>query len=323
MALVATGAQLERLCRGYRAVVEGERAPAPEERSVRLRQLPGGMVKLELVLEPDEADLILRAVDRAREVHAEQSAPAASAFPGPPDQQPAESGGVSAETSWPSRADGAVRLAESFLAGHPVTGTGGERFQVMVHLDQEVLGPDGAWTGTLEDGSRVSAETLRRVACDCGLVAVSHDGEALNIGRRARSIPPAIRRALMLRDRGCAFPGCTHTRFLHAHHIEHWLHGGRTSLDNLVTLCTFHHHLVHEGGWTITAVADGALVFHSPAGNPLAPEPPRERVDNVLVWLREWAEESNLDLGPDVNVPLGDGTKPDYDLAVSGLLSAG
>jgi hypothetical protein len=61
----------------------------------------------------------------------------------------------SAETCWPSRADGAVKLAESFLAGHPVSGTGGERFQVMVHLDQEVLGPDGAWTDTLEDGTRV------------------------------------------------------------------------------------------------------------------------------------------------------------------------
>ena len=161
------------------------------------------------------------------------------------------------------------------------------------------------------------------MACDCGLVAVHHDGEALNIGRRARTIPPAIRRALMLRDHGCGFPGCTHTWFLHAHHIEHWLHGGSTSLDNLVMLCTFHHHLVHEGGWTITAVADGAFVFHSPAGKPLAPEPPRERVDDALVWLRDWAEESSLDLGPEVNMPQGDGAKPDYELAVSGLLAAG
>jgi hypothetical protein len=108
----------------------------------------------------------------------------------------------------------------------------------VVHLDQEVLGPDGALTATLEDGSRISAETLRRVACDCGIVTVGRDGEALNIGRRARSIPPAIRRALMLRDRGCAFPGCTHASFLHAHHIQHWLHGGKTSMDNLVMLCT-------------------------------------------------------------------------------------
>jgi hypothetical protein len=161
------------------------------------------------------------------------------------------------------------------------------------------------------------------VACDCSLVPVRHDGEELNIGRRARSVPPAIRRALMLRDHGCAFPGCTHTRFLHAHHIEHWLHGGSTSLENLVMLCTFHHHLVHEGGWTITAEADGVLAFHSPVGKPLAQEPPRERMDNALVWLREWAQERDLDLGPEVNTPQGDGTNPGYELAVSGLVSAG
>ncbi|MGO9308873.1 MAG: DUF222 domain-containing protein [Spirochaetia bacterium] len=330
MALIATGAQLERLCRGYREVLDGERMPAPEERSVRQRLLPGGMVKLELVLEPDEADLILRAVERAREVHArdaeplEAEAPGALAVPAAQGETEAvEAAGVSAETPWPSRADGAVKLAESFLAGNPVTGTGGERFQVMVHVDQEVLGPDGAWAATQEDGTRVSAETLRRVACDCGLVAIGGDGEALNIGRRARSIPPAIRRALMLRDRGCTFPGCTHTAFLHGHHVEHWLHGGETSLENLVILCTFHHHLVHEGGWIVTSGADGAFAFRSPAGTLLAPDPPRELVDDTLDWLREWADERNMDLGHDVNLPQWDGKRPDYDGAVGWLLAAG
>ncbi len=330
MALVATGAQLEQLCRGYRAVSAEEAAPRPEERSVRRRLLPGGMVKLELVLEPDEADLVLRAVQRAREVRAE----AAEAAEEPPKEaavEPSvEAAGVSAEaygnrssTCWPSAADGAVKLAESFLAGHPVSGTGGERFQVVVHFGQEPLGGDGEWAATLEDGTRVSAETFRRVACDCGLVAAGGNGEKLDIGRRTRSIPPAIRRALMLRDRGCAFPGCDHARFLHGHHIEHWLHGGETRLGNIVLLCTFHHHLVHEGGWTITASADGAFLFHSPVGTPLAPMPPWERADNVLAWLSEWADERNLDLGPDVNMPLWDGTKPDYELAVSALLEAG
>ncbi len=330
MALIATGAQLERLCRGYREVLDGERMPVPEERSVRQRLLPGGMVKLELVLEPDEADLILRAVERAREVHArdaeplEAEAPGALAVPAAQGETEAvEAAGVSAETRWPSRADGAVKLAESFLAGNPVTGTGGERFQVMVHVDQEVLGPDGAWAATQEDGTRVSAETLRRVACDCGLVAIGGDGEALNIGRRARSIPPAIRRALMLRDRGCAFPGCIHTAFLHGHHIEHWLHGGETSLNNLVMLCTFHHHLVHEGGWTVTAGADSVFAFHSPAGTLLAPQPPHELVNDTLDWLRRWADERNLDLGHDVNMPQWDGKTPDYDCAAEWLLAAG
>ncbi|HUJ74170.1 MAG TPA: DUF222 domain-containing protein, partial [bacterium] len=262
MALLATGAQLERLCRGYRGVLEGQRRPTPEERSVSRRQLPGGMVKLELVLEPDEADLILRAVERAREVRAREAEPH-SQEPEPPRPE-AETTSVSAERGWPSRADGAVRVAESFLADHQVRGTGGERFQVVVHLDQEVLGPDGPWAATLEDGSRVSSEALRRVACDCGLLAVGRDGEALNIGRRARSIPPAIRRLLRLRDPGCAFPGCTHTQFLHAHHIRHWLHGGETSLDNLAMLCSAHHHLVHE----LSALGLRALLpsAHLPAG---------------------------------------------------------
>ena len=322
MALIATGAQLERLCRGYRGVLDGERTAAPEERSVRHRLLPGGLVKLELVLEPDEADLILRAIERAREVHARQAVVLEAEAPRAPAEA-VEAACASAETCWPSRADGAVKLAESFLAGNPVTGTGGERFQVMVHLDQEALGPDGAWAGTLEDGTRVSAETLRRVACDCGLVAASGDGEALNIGRRARSIPPAIRRALMLRDRGCAFPGCTHTAFLHGHHVEHWLHGGETSLDNLVMLCTFHHHLVHEGGWTVTAGADSVFVFHSPVGTLLAREPPRELIDSTRDWLREWANERNLYLDHNVNMPQWDGKTPDYNSAVGWLLAAG
>jgi len=161
------------------------------------------------------------------------------------------------------------------------------------------------------------------VACDCGLVAVAHEGQELNIGRRTRSIPPAIRRALKLRDHGCAFPGCTHTRFVHAHHVEHWLHGGSTSLENLVMLCSFHHHMVHEGGWRVTAEADGVFCFHSPFGIPLAPAPPRERVGDGVAWIRGWAEENGLDIGPGINLPQGDGKKLDYDLAISGLLAAG
>ena len=200
-------------------------------------------------------DLVMRAIDCAREAQAGESKSAAhdaqsgaaaetesterDAEVRAPARKPSESGAdqpaadasgestdVSAEMAWPSRVDGVIGLAESFLAGHRARGSGGDRFQVMVHLDQDVLGGENEWSATLEDGSRVSAESLRRVACDCAVVAVGQSGESLNIGRRSRSIPAALRRALMVRDGGCAFPGCTHTRFLHGHHIEHWLHGG-------------------------------------------------------------------------------------------------
>ena len=310
VALAATGAQLERICRGYRNALAADEPPAPEDRSVRQRILRGGMVRLEIVLSPDEADLVLRAVDRAREVHAE----AEKGEKDPADTSERDPHHLPDEARWPSRADGAIALAESFLAGHPVTGTGGERYQVMVHVDQDALGPDGSIAATLEDGTHVSAETLRRVACDCGLVALSGDGEQLNIGRRARGIPPAIRRVLMLRDHGCAFPGCTHRRFLHGHHIRHWLHGGETSVDNLVILCTFHHRLVHEGGWTIERRDNGDLVFSSPVGKVVPSQPER--------LVREWEEEHGLDLGPEVNEPQWDGSPPDYDWTVGALLAA-
>ena len=323
VAVVATGAQLERLCRGYRRALAPNEAVAPEERSVRRRDLPGGMVRLEIVLAPDEADLVLRALDRAREVaHGETGASADA------QNREAEQEDVSAEASapgstWPSRADGMVALAESFLAGNPASGSGGERFQVMVHVDQDPLAPDGVVGATLDDGSRISAETFRRIACDCGLVAVAGDGAGLNIGRRARSIPPAIRRALTLRDRGCRFPGCTHTRFLHGHHIQHWLHGGETSVTNLALLCTFHHHLVHEGGWSIARGENGELAFTAPDGRALPAEPPRQMVADVLGSLHEWATDNGLDLGADGNLPLWDGTRPDYDWAVGALITAG
>jgi hypothetical protein len=274
-----------------------------------------------MVLSPDEPDLSLRALDRAREVVHGETDVSAEARKRDGRQQD-----VSAETSapgstWPSRADGMVALAENFLAGNPATGNGGERFQVMVHVDQDPLAPDGVVAATLDNGTRVSAETFRRIACDCGLVATAGDGAELNIGRRARSIPPAIRRALTLRDRGCRFPGCTHTRFLHGHHIQHWLHGGETSVANLALLCTFHHHLVHEGGWTIARGENGELAFSAPDGHVLPAEPPRQMVEDVLESLHEWATDRGLDLGPDSNLPLWDGTRPDYDWAVGALVS--
>jgi hypothetical protein len=323
VAVVATGAQLERLCRGYRRALAPDEALAPEERSVRRRDLPGGMVRLEIVLAPDEADLVLRALDRAREVVHEETDVSAEARKRDGRQQD-----VSAETSapgstWPSRADAMVALAENFLAGNPANGNGGERFQVMVHVDQDPLAPDGVLSANLDDGTRVSAETFRRIACDCGVVAAAGNGVELNIGRRARSIPPAIRRALTLRDRGCRFPGCTHTRFLHGHHIQHWLHGGETSVTNLALLCTFHHHLVHEGGWTVARGENGELSFTAPDGHALPAESPRQVVEDVLESLHEWAGDRGLDLGADSNLPLWDGTRPDYDWAVGALLRAG
>jgi hypothetical protein len=145
-AMYSTGAQLERLCRGYRMAKTADNALPLPERSLRRRDLPGGMVKLEIVLTPDEADLVLGALDRARGLEHKV------------DEHRIEQ----PDPNRPSRADGMVALAESYLAGNAGTGNGGERFQVMLHVDQDPLAPDGALAGTLDDGTRVSPETLRR-----------------------------------------------------------------------------------------------------------------------------------------------------------------
>ena len=88
----------------------------------------------------------------------------------------------------------------------------------------------------------------------------------MNIGRKTRTVPTAIRRALIARDKSCAFPGCHHTRFVDAHHIEHWSAGGETSLDNLMLLCSQHHKLVHEGGFRIERDYQNQWFFKRPDG---------------------------------------------------------
>jgi hypothetical protein len=150
----------------------------------------------------------------------------------------------------------------------PICGTRAERYQVMLHVERETLTAEGEpGRSELEDGTRVSAETSRRLSCDASVVRIEHAGDQiLNVGRRTRTIPVALRRALETRDRGCRFPGC-HSRFTDAHHRVHWADGGETSLANTVLLCSFHHRLVHEGGWQVAWIKKGEAAFRDPRGS--------------------------------------------------------
>ncbi len=126
-------------------------------------------------------------------------------------------------------------------------------------------------------GLHLGRETARRVGCDAGVVVLSDgtDGEVLDVGRRTRTVPSALRRALRSRDRGqCQFPGCE-SRRCDAHHVEHWAHGGATRLPNLVSVCRYHHRAVHEQGFRVVAGdTDGQFRFLRPDGAPLPAEPP-------------------------------------------------
>jgi hypothetical protein len=110
-------------------------------------------------------------------------------------------------------------ICESFLAHGAEAMSGGERLQVVLHVSAETLGAGGGDRCEIEDGPAIAAETARRLACDARVIAIV---EPLNVGRRTRSIPPAIQRALNARDKGCRFPGCTHKKYTDAHHIKHW-----------------------------------------------------------------------------------------------------
>jgi hypothetical protein len=149
------------------------------------------------------------------------------------------------------------------------------------------------------------------------------EGEPLAIGRRSRLVPPAIRRALRLRDDGCRFPGCTRRHFVDAHHIEHWSEGGETRRDNLVQLCRQHHRLVHEGGFSCERSRTGEIVFRDRRERPLphcSTLPRRDRENEAVNHLHERFDH----LGIDADTCVPDwyaGDTCDWHMAVDGLLA--
>ena len=114
----------------------------------------------------------------------------------------------------------------------------------------------------------VPTEVVRRLACDANVeVAVEdREGSILDQGRVRRDPTVVQRVEIDRRDKGCRFPGCNYTEFTNVHHIQHWVDGGLTNLDNLVTLCGRHHRAVHELGWAVSGNADAVLTFTSPHG---------------------------------------------------------
>jgi hypothetical protein len=152
-------------------------------------------------------------------------------------------------------------------------------------------------------------------------VLEDEEGEPLNVGRKTRSIPPALRRALNARDRGCRFPGCSNTRYVDAHHIHHWAKGGETKLSNLVQLCRFHHRQVHEGRMVAQILDDGALRFLKPSGesfDSIAPDHTRPLSD----WhqLQEDHTQQGIRIDPKTATTRWRGEKMDYGLGVEVLL---
>ena len=199
-----------------------------------------GCLVIKARLPAEQGALVVKALEMAMDADfAERSPDDVSAVTSEDNDEP--------EPIAARRADALANIAETYMNNNESSGSTADRYQVVVHVGAGHAGD----SCHLEDGPHVTAETSRRIACDSAIVAIREDenGEPLSIGRRSRTIPPSMRRALRARDKGCRFPGCTNTRFVDGHHIRHWADGGETSLDNLVLLCRHHHHLVHEGGF--------------------------------------------------------------------------
>jgi hypothetical protein len=218
------------------------------------------------------------------------------------------------------RADALVRMAQGYSGS--TDSNSADRFMVHVHTDMETLKQDGTGgAAELEQGGNIAAETTRRIACDAGLVhwLDSSDGEPLSIGRKSRTIPPAIRRALQRRDGGCRFPGCTNSHLVDAHHIQHWADGGETAMENLVLLCRHHHRLVHEGGFGIRTSTQGVIEFTNPAGEVIPTGPARNSRGNV--WsLFEQHSTSGIHITPKTAQSLWLGETMDDDMAIQVML---
>jgi Domain of unknown function (DUF222)/HNH endonuclease len=166
------------------------------------------------------------------------------------------------------RADALVELARRQLDGGGLPATGGQRPHLNITVPAAALRrEDGAPPAELEWAGPVVDELARRVGCDAvtATLSVDEEGEPLSVGRATRTIPPSIRRALAVRDRGCRFPSCDRPpAWSDGHHLVHWADGGETALENLVLLCRPHHRLVHEEGWTLQRDAAGDLVAAPP-----------------------------------------------------------
>ena len=176
-------------------------------------------------------------------------------------------------------ADALVDMAEHCLASPSdrwKRRRAGQRYEVTLTIDRNELAKQPSGDGAryyVEPDWGIDEEDARHIACDADLTEFIQDarGNLLNYERRRRIVPARLLRALKLRDHNrCRFPGCAHQRYVEAHHVEHWIDGGETCLDNLVLLCSAHHRLLHHGAFHVT-IDDGDIVFVSRDGEVIAP----------------------------------------------------
>jgi hypothetical protein len=226
-----------------------------------------------------------------------------------------------------SLADALVEIAEAYLASQSRAASNPDVYQVIVHVTPDALVPDapvpdapvpdvtptpGGHRCHIEDGPAISKAALQQIACDAVFRWMTHDGDGLplNVGRRRREPTPAQRLAVRDRDKcHCRFPGC-HRQAAQVHHIRWWGYGGPTNLDNLISLCRYHHGLIHHNGYQIGTPAPGVFTFYRPDGKQIPDSPPLPEPTGQL-W-----DVHDAEITPQTIVPPWYGERLDLDHAI-------
>jgi hypothetical protein len=312
----ATAAQVEKLVRAYRRAgrLEAREQARAQHASRELHYYhdEDGCLVIRARLPAEEGAILLQALNTAMDAQHEE-------------HKASESEDVTAVTFATEnrfaqrRVDALVTMAETTLRHGPEPRSSAERYQVVVQVSAETLCADETGRCELENGPRLALDTVRRIACDATLLRITEDkaGNPLDIGRKTRAVPPALRRALKTRDGGCRFPGCNHHRFVDAHHIKHWADGGDTAIGNLVLLCRHHHRLVHEGGFGVERTTGGRICFSRPDGRVIEEHPRLPATASV-----EGLVQPNRETGEviDASSWIVAGDTLDYGIAIEGLM---
>jgi Domain of unknown function (DUF222)/HNH endonuclease len=244
---------VEAEARRARRISRGQAEDEHRERYLRWWWPSDGGLRLSGLLPAADGAVVTAALDRIVEQAAADG-----------DGQPEDS--MAARSADALFALASTRLAEDADA---------DRACVVVHADAAALA-GGEGGASLDSGGALNSEVLRRLACDARLELVVHgpSGTPLGVGRARRTVPAWMLRLLRRRDRGCRWPGCGRRRWLHAHHLVQWVDGGPTDMDNLALICSHHHHLLHELGWSVSGDPNGELRFWRPDGRALNTGPP-------------------------------------------------
>jgi hypothetical protein len=255
--------ELRRVTETWRIAADPERALVEEDRRHERRRLDicpteDGMTGVRAELDAEDGQGLITAI-RAQM-----------------DAETRSASGPDLRTPTQRRADALGEICRQWLDSRERPTIGGERPHVVVTIDLETLIERSGQRSELQDTGQISPETARRLACDADVTRVitRSGSEPLELGRRTKVVPPGLRRAVAVRDRGCRFPGCGRPPgWCDAHHVRHWADGGETSLGNLVLLCRPHHRAIHRGFGV--EMIDGRPLFCRPDGTMLEdPAPP-------------------------------------------------